>query len=46
MSYDGYALIPKFKVSTKANFSLEKVKQLCTKEIEILPKSGILILMI
>lgn len=26
ISYDGYALIPKFKVTTKANFSLDKVK--------------------
>lgn len=26
ISYDGYALIPKFKVSTKANFSLDEVK--------------------
>lgn len=26
ISYDGYALIPQFKVTTKANFSLEKVK--------------------
>ena len=25
-SYDGYALVPKFKVTTQANFSLEKVK--------------------
>lgn len=26
ISYDGYALIPKFKVTTKANFSLDEVK--------------------
>ena len=26
LSYDGYALVPQFKVSTTANFSLEKVK--------------------
>ena len=26
ISFDGYALIPKFKVITKANFSLQKVK--------------------
>ncbi|GAB6282076.1 MAG: hypothetical protein STSR0008_08200 [Ignavibacterium sp.] len=26
ISYDGYALIPKFKITTKANFSLEKAK--------------------
>lgn len=28
ISYDGYALVPKFKVTTKANFSLAKVKYL------------------
>ena len=26
ISYDGYALVPKFKVTTKAKFSLKKVK--------------------